>query len=257
MDLGLTGKIVAITGGSRGIGRRIAEAVAAEGASVAIAARSHADLGTAHAAIEAAGRPCLAYACDLSEPGEAAAFVGAVAEVFGGVDALICAAGRGSVSSLQEAPRAQWEACFGLNLFHAVEAAQAAAPVMAGGGGGSIVFVSSISGARPVPFGWQYGAAKAALNHAAGSLAVELAAHNVRVNALAPGSTFVSRGGWDRRAAEDPERFETFVARELPFGRLGRAEDVAAVAAFLASERSAGISGAIIPVDGAQGHPTW
>jgi 3-oxoacyl-[acyl-carrier protein] reductase len=257
MDLGLVGKVVAVTGGSRGIGRRLAETLAGEGAVVAIAARSPTELGEAHAAIEAKGGRCLAYACDLSEPGESAAFIATVADVFGRVDALVCNAGRGGAGPLQEAGREAWEAGFALNLFHAVEALQAAAPVMAAHGGGAALVGSSISGEKPVAVGWQYGAAKAALIHAAKSLAVELAPQKIRVNAIAPGSTLFEGGPWARRRVENPERFEAFLHHELPFGRLASAEEIADVAAFLLSPRAAWINGAVIPVDGGQGRPSW
>ena len=257
MDLGLTGKVVAVTGGSRGIGRRLAEALAGQGAVVAIAARSPQELGEAHAAIEAKGGRCLAYACDLGEPGEAAAFIATVADVCGRVDALVCNAGKGGAGPLQGSGREEWEAGFALNLFHAVEALQAAAPVMAAQGGGAALFVSSISGEKPVATGWHYGAAKAALIHAAKSLALELAPQKIRVNAIAPGSTLFDGGSWARRSTENPGRFEAFQHNEMPFGRLAHAEEIADVAAFLVSPRASWINGAVIPVDGGQGRPSW
>ena len=257
MDLGLSGKVVAVTGGSRGIGRRLAETLAGEGAVVAIAARSPQELGETHAVIEAKGGRCLAYACDLSEPGEAASFIATVAEVCGRVDALVCNAGQGGAGALLESAREAWEAGFALNLFHAVEALQAAAPLMAAHGGGAALFVSSISGEKPVATGWHYGAAKAALIHAARSLALELAPQKIRVNAIAPGSTRFEGGGWARRSVEDPGRFEAFLHSEFPLGRLAQAEEIADVAAFLLSPRAGWINGAVIPVDGGQGRPSW
>ena len=117
-----------------------------------------------------------------------------------------------------------------------------------------MVIVSSISGWKPGPQA-QYGAAKAAENFLAGALALELAASEVRVNAVAPGSIFFPGGGWERFKEEQPEEFAGFEARELPAGRLGRPEEVADVVAFLVSERANWVNGAMIPVDGAQGRP--
>lgn len=256
MDLDMRGRIVAITGGSRGIGKAIALRLATEGAAIAIAARTVADLEETHRAIEAEGGRCLAYACDLAEPGEAGAFVEAAAATFGGLDGLVCCAGGSDGGGLVGSTRETWEQAFALNLHHAVEALQAAVPAL-GEAGGAALFVSSISGRKPVPVRWHYAAAKAALIHAAASFAEELGSIGVRVNALAPGSTLFGGGGWARRSLEDPERFEAFVAREMPLGRLADVEEIAAVATFLLSPRSSWINGACIPVDGGQRRPGW
>jgi 3-oxoacyl-[acyl-carrier protein] reductase len=255
MNLSLSGKIALVTGGSRGIGLAIATTLAREGASVAIAARDPAGLAAAHARVEASGGQCLAYACDLATPGEATGFVDAVAGVFGRVDILICNAGASGGPDFLEQTEKDWRRAFDLNLFHAVEALQAATPRMAAGS--AALFVSSISGRKPVAARWHYGAAKAAMIHAAGSLALELAPRGIRVNVLAPGSTFFPEGGWARRAEEDPERFEAFVEREMPSGRLASVEEIAAAAVFLVSPAASGFNGALVPVDGAQGRPSW
>lgn len=144
MDLELAGKVIALTGASRGVGRAIAERLAAEGAAVAIAARSAQELADAHAVIEGHGGRCLAYACDLSVPGEAAAFIGAVTEIFGRLDGLVCnatmAAGQGREGQEREA----WQAELALNLGHAVEAVEAVLPALASPG--AIVLVAPKSG---------------------------------------------------------------------------------------------------------------
>jgi 3-oxoacyl-[acyl-carrier protein] reductase len=256
MDLGLSGKVVAVTGASRGIGLAIARAAAQEGANVAIAARSADGLAVAHRAIEAEGSACLAYACDLSERGEAAAFVEAAIAAFGRLDGLVCNAGGSRGAGLEEEGREAWEATFALNLFHAAEALQAAQPALAASRGAAL-FVSSISGTSPVRTNWAYAAAKAGLAHAARSLAQELAPDGIRVNALAPGSTLFESGGWARRATIDRERFDAFLAQDLPFGRLATPEEIADAAVFLLSERARWITGAVIPVDGGQRRPSW
>jgi 3-oxoacyl-[acyl-carrier protein] reductase len=256
MDLRFSGKVVAVTGGSRGIGLAVAAALASEGASLAIAARSPTDLASAHRTIEAAGGRCLAYACDLARPGEAAGFIDAVTETFGRLDGLVCNAGTATGGGLLESRREEWEASFALNLFHAVEALQTGVPALRASRGCAL-FVSSISGRKPVETRWHYASAKAALIHAARSLALELAEEGIRVNAIAPGSTLFDGGGWARRSVEDARRFEAFVARELPAGRLATPQEIADVATFLLSERASWINGAVIPVDGGQGRPSW
>lgn len=256
MDLGLSGKVVAVTGGSRGIGLAIGHALAAEGAHVAIAARSPGDLAAAHAAIEALGVRCLAYACDLGKAGEAGAFIATAIETFGRLDGLVCNAGAAAGGGFFDTTRDEWEASFGLNLFHAVEALRAGAPALETSRGAAL-FVSSISGEKPVTARWHYASAKAALTHAARSLAQELAPVGIRINAIAPGSTLFEGGGWARRAVEDAGRFSIFVDRELPAHRLATPAEIADVATFLVSPRAKWVNGAVIPVDGGQGRPSW
>lgn len=137
MDLEFAGKVIAVTGASRGVGLMIAERLAAEGAAVAIAARSAQELAQAHATIEGHGGRCLAYACDLSVPGEAAAFIAAVTEIFGRLDGLVCNA---AMASGQMTGREAWQGELALNLGHAVEALEAALPVLASPG--SVVLVA-------------------------------------------------------------------------------------------------------------------
>lgn len=144
MDLEFAGKVVALTGASRGVGRAIAERLAAEGAAVAIAARSAQELAEAHAVIEGHGGRCLAYACDLSVPGEAAAFIAAVIEIFGRLDGLVCNATMAAGLEREGQEREASQAGLALNLGHAAEALQAALPVLTAPG--SIVLVAPKSG---------------------------------------------------------------------------------------------------------------
>jgi 3-oxoacyl-[acyl-carrier protein] reductase len=118
-------------------------------------------------------------------------------------------------------------------------------------GGGSIVMIASIWG-RESGGRMTYNAVKAAEISLAKSMAQQLARDNIRVNSVAPGSISFPGGSWHKRQQEDPEGIAVFVARELPFGRFGRAEEVGQVVAFLASPRASWISGASIPVDGCQ-----
>jgi 3-oxoacyl-[acyl-carrier protein] reductase len=119
-------------------------------------------------------------------------------------------------------------------------------------GGGVILMMASIWG-RESGGRMTYNAVKAAEISLAKSLAQQLARDNIRVNSVAPGSILFPGGSWDKRQREDPSGIADFVMRELPFGRFGRADEVGAVVAFLASPRASWISGASLPVDGCQG----
>ena len=183
-------------------------------------------------------------------------FIDESAGALGGLDLLVANVG-GTVGArgLLEQTADDWVRTFDLNLFHAVRAIRAAVPHMQARGGGSAVSIASISGWKPGPRA-QYGAAKAGEIFLAGALAWELAEQHIRVNTVSPGSTLFPGGGWERFRSQNPERFAEFERREFPWGRLGRAEEIADVVAFVLSERASWINGANIPVDGAQGRPS-
>ena len=256
MDLKLKDKIALVTGGSRGLGRATALRFAEEGCKVAICARGQDGLDRAVDEIRAHGVEVFGAAADVARPGETERFVDAAAAALGGVDVLVNNVG-GSVGSadLLTSSDEDWRETFDLNLFHAVRAIRAAVPHMAMSNGGSVVTIASISGWKPADSGAQYGSAKAAEMFLSGSLALELAPRNIRVNTVSPGSLFFSGGGWERFKAERPEEFAHFESNELPAGRLGTEFEVADVVVFLSSERANWINGAAVPVDGAQGRP--
>jgi 3-oxoacyl-[acyl-carrier protein] reductase len=255
MDLHLTGKVALVTGGSRGIGRSIADGFATEGADVAICARDEEGLKRAVSELERHGTRIVGIPADVSKAGDTEAFVDSAVEQLGRIDALVCNVGGRAGEGLEDSTDDDWMRTFDLNLFHAVRAARAAIPHFRKGNGGSITIISSISGWKPAPSRVQYGATKAAEMFLAGSLAWELAEINVRVNTVCPGSTVFDGGGWDRMRTDDPEAYATFAEREFPSKRLGSPGEIADVAVFLASDRASWVNGASIPVDGAQGRP--
>lgn len=254
MDLELGGKVAVVTGASRGIGRAIALALAAEGCQVAITARGAEALEGVAGEIRAAGGSALAVPGDLTLPGATERLIARAAETFGGLDVVVNNLGGSAPANkpFMETEAEDWQGVVALNLYSAVEASRSAVPHFRKRGGGCIVMISSIYGREAGGY-TGYNAVKSSLNSLAKSLSRELAPDNVRVNAIAPGSILFPGGGWDRRQQADPEGMADFVAREIPAGRFGRPEEVAAVVAFVCSPRANWVNGACIPVDGSQG----
>jgi 3-oxoacyl-[acyl-carrier protein] reductase len=256
MDLGLLGHRALITGGSRGIGFAVAEALAAEGAAVGLVAREAAGLAAAAERLKPRGVPVVTEAADVTDTGALKRAVDAIATALGGLDHLVANAG-GTVGrgNLTSAGDDDFTATFALNAGHAAEAIRAALPCLRAAGGGSVVIISSITGMRPAPR-TAYAAAKAAEIHLAATAAQELAPAGIRVNAVSPGSIMFPGGGWDTFQRDNPEDFAGFLATQFPFGRLGSLPEVADVVTFLLSARASWITGANVPVDGGQIYPS-
>lgn len=255
MDLGLQTKVVVITGGSRGIGRAIALACAAEGAHIALCARNQEGIDTTLAEIRTHGVQAFGYAADVAQAADLERFLHASAEALGGIDILVNNVGGSKGKGLMGSTDEEWIGTFDLNLFHAVRASRAVIPYMQQRGGGSIIIISSISGYKPSP-SIQYGSAKAAEIFLSSALALELGPTHIRVNTVCPGSVLFPGGGWAHMQQRDPERFRAFQTEEFPLGRLGTPEEIARVVAFVASPAGSWINGAMIPVDGAQQQPS-
>ena len=255
MDSHLSGKVALITGGSRGIGRAIAEAFVQEGANLAICARDESGLKQTVSDLETYGTSVVGIRADVSKAGETETFIDSAVSQLGRIDALVCNVGGRSGEGLEDSTDEDWMKTFDLNLFHAVRASRAAIRHFRNGCGGSITIVSSISGWKPSNSRAQYGATKAAEMFLAGSFAWELAEIKVRVNTVCPGSTVFEGGGWEHFKNDTPEDYAHFVEREFPSKRLGSPGEIADVTVFLASDRASWINGASIPVDGAQGRP--
>lgn len=256
MDLGLRGSRALITGGSRGIGFAVADALAAEGAAVGLVARDAAGLAAAAERLGLRGVPVATAVADVTDTPGLKRAVDDIATALGGLDHLVANAG-GTVGrgNLTSAGDGDFTATFALNAGHAAELVRAGLAHLRAAGGGAVVIISSITGLRPAPR-TAYAAAKAAEIHLAATAAQELAPAGIRVNAVSPGSIMFPGGGWDTFRQEHPEDFAAFLASQFPFGRLGRPEEVADVVTFLLSARASWITGANIVVDGGQVYPS-
>lgn len=245
MNLELANKACLVSGATRGIGRGIAHALAAEGARVAAVARGREgldalarELGDTHAYI----------AADVTTADGASLAVDETLGVLGGIDVVVCVVGKSFARDAAAMDDDDLAKSIDMNLTSAARVAQRAAPHMTGG---SITMIASIWG-REAGGAPGYNVAKAGVVALAKALARDYAKRGIRVNSIAPGSILFPGGGWDRRQQADPTGIAAFVEREIPMGRFGTVEEVANVVAFVASPRASWITGACIPVDGGQ-----
>jgi 3-oxoacyl-[acyl-carrier protein] reductase len=254
LDLGLTDKVALVTGSSRGLGLASARALVQEGCRVCLCARGEEQLlkaGAELASVAGASDRVTAVRVDLTTREGAEAAVAHTVSVFGGLDIVVNNVGRAAGTDIVATSDEEWQAAFDETLFPAVRVSRAAVPHLRRRGGGAIIMIASIWG-RESGGRMTYNAVKAAEISLAKAMAQQLAKDNIRVNSVAPGSILFEGGSWWKRQQQDPEGLAEMIRRELPFGRLGRPEEVGAVVAFVASERASWISGASITVDGCQ-----
>ena len=246
MDLGLKGLNAIVTGGSKGIGRHVAETLAQEGANVAICARNATEVAAAVASLQAKDVRAYGAAIDVADKAALEGFVSDSAKALGGLDILVANVSALAVEDNEEA----WRRAFDTDMMHTVRAANAALPLLEKSKSPAIVIVSSVSG-REVDFtGPAYGAFKAALVHYAQRLAFKLAPKMIRVNAVSPGNTYFEGGVWHTIERELPDLFKEALALN-PTGRMATPQEIARGVVFLASPASSFTTGTNLVIDGA------
>ena len=246
MDLGLRGLKALVTGGTKGIGRAIAETLAAEGCDVAICARNAKEVAATVAALAATGVKATGAAVNVSDGPMLKAWVAEAAAALNGLDIIVANVSAMAVSDDEEG----WSRGVSTDMMGAVRLVDAAMPFLLASKAGAIVTISSVSAREVDADTGPYGVFKAALIHYTQLLAQKLAAQGVRANTVSPGTTYFAGGIWDQIKDGDPALYQ--MALDLnPTGRMGTPQEMANAAVFLASPAASFISGANLVVDGA------
>lgn len=245
MSVDLSDKVALVTGGSRGLGRAMSLAFAANGADVVIASRDLASCEATAAEVRALGRKALPYACHVGHWAELDGLVEAAYAEFGKVDVLVNNAGMSPLyPSLDQISEELFDKVVGVNLKGPFRLSALVGTRMAAGGGGSIINVSSTASVTPSPGAEPYGAAKAGLNNITRSFAYAFGP-TVRVNCIMAGPFLT-----DISKAWDLEAFNARAKQTIPLGRGGQPDEVVGAALYFASDASSFTTGAILPVDG-------
>lgn len=258
MDLGIAGRVAVVTGASKGIGRAVAGALAAESVRLVVSARGQEALDQAAAELRDAGADVMGVAGDVCDPAVTAAIVTAADEHFGGIDIVVNnAGGESGHTPIEQLTDEDWEHSYRLNVVSPVRLAVAALPHMRANRWGRIVNISSYTAKVPEPFCAPYAASKAALVNLTRNLSRSYAADGICANSVLPGLTDTEgvRAGFDEASAASGRPYEQLLTRMLErapidAGRLGASGEVAAAVVFLCSEPAAWITGAALAVDG-------
>ena len=255
MDLGLAEKVALITGGSKGLGRASALALAREGCDLAILARTSADLARVSAEVQALGVRCLALPADATRASDAERAVDETIDRYGRVDILVNCAGGAAAGGLFELDDAEWRKAYELKVIAYLNFTRAVVPLMRRNGDGRIIMMSGTAGKQPAPYSLCIGALNAAINNLTRGLAEYLARDGIGVLAVSPGPVGTERWGGLQEGMARVKGVTVEEAREtilesIPLGRIARPEEVGNLVAYLASPLAAYLTGVNVVLDG-------
>jgi NAD(P)-dependent dehydrogenase (short-subunit alcohol dehydrogenase family) len=257
MELGLAGRRAIVTGGSKGLGRAIAEELAREGMHVAICARDAQEIKDAGSELEAHGTTIFAEVADVTDPEQVQRFVAGAAEALDGIDVLVNNAGSAHPGTFETLSDEDWKADLDVKLFSMIRCSREVLPHLRRQGGGRIININAVQAKSPDPRFFATSTNRAACLAFTKTLSMEVAKDNVLVNAVNIG--FVVTPQWknihQHRAPElsEDEFFAHMAEAEVPLGRFGQPDEVSGLVAFLAGNRAGYITGASIDVAGGMG----
>jgi 3-oxoacyl-[acyl-carrier protein] reductase len=246
MDLGLKGKRAIVTGGTRGIGRRIVDLLVAEGCDIGLCARDKNQVDEAVTALSKSGRKVIGGTVDVTDGDALRGWVTKTAEALGGLDILVPNAS----ALVEKADEAAWRLGMEIDVLGTVRAVEAALPFLEKSKAASIVGIASTAAVNIAGGVRAYTGHKAAIIAYMKSLSAVYGRKGIRANTVSPGAIYFDGGVWDRRKREQPEMYAAAIKR-APFGRLGTPEEVANAVVFLASPAASYVSGTNLIVDGA------